>query len=94
MRLIDADALKDAVMETEPVFDTNLNPYQKTHDVMVVIDNAPTVEPKTGRWKRTKAYPNIIFCDECGEPFEQSNSKDKWNYCPNCGADMRGEQDG
>lgn len=26
---------------------------------------------KTGRWKQTKAYPNLIFCNECGEPFEK-----------------------
>lgn len=46
-----------------------------------------------GRWKQTKAYPGIIFCDECGEPFEKSNSSDKWNYCPNCGAKMDGGEE-
>lgn len=40
---------------------------------------------KHGHWKRAKAYPNIIICDECGEAFEQ---RGHWNYCPNCGATM------
>lgn len=41
-----------------------------------------------GRWKQSKYYKNIIFCDKCGEPFELSNSMEHWNYCPNCGAKM------
>ena len=41
-----------------------------------------------GHWKRSQHYPHIIFCDECGEPFELSNSINHWNYCPNCGAKM------
>lgn len=57
----------------------------------VIFEEIP--EPvRRGRWKRTNAYSNIIFCDECGEPFEKSNSSDKWNYCPNCGAKMEDEQ--
>lgn len=52
----------------------------------------PQAEPvRRGRWKQTKAYPNIIFCDECGEPFEKNSSSNKWNYCPNCGAEMKEE---
>lgn len=61
-----------------------------------VIDNLrslPAVEERReGRWKQTKAYSEIIFCSECGEPFKQSNSADTWNYCPNCGARMEKEK--
>lgn len=55
------------------------------------IENAPTVDTEPvrhGRWKRSKSYKSVIFCDECGEPFELSNSTEHWNYCPNCGAKM------
>lgn len=89
MRLIDADALKDAVMETEPVFDTNLNPYQKTHDVMVVIDNAPTIEPKRGRWEVVDyEEPRRYGCSECKRLVWHTE-----NYCPNCGAKMEASDD-
>ena len=44
-------------------------------------------EPKTGHW--------ITLKDEWGDINEavcsccDSNGHHKWNYCPNCGADMR-----
>ena len=37
-----------------------------------------------GKWKVTPVY---IKCSECGESFMLIPQ----NYCPNCGADMRGE---
>ena len=52
-------------------------------------------ERKTGRWK--KAYGDHIYaglrpwamcCSECGMIGGGTR------YCPNCGADMRGEKDG
>lgn len=63
-------------------------------DVCEAICDAPTIEPerKPGHW--------IIYtvsmldgedckCSECG----QTSCAPYWNFCPNCGADMRGEQD-
>ena len=58
----------------------------------------PTAEPvRHGKWIKAdsqqyfrKHYP-CFTCSECGY---RKDSQKKWNYCPNCGADMRGEQDG
>lgn len=52
------------------------------------IEECDDVEPerKKGRWKVTPIY---IKCSECGESFMLIPQ----NYCPNCGAEMRGEQD-
>lgn len=86
MRLIDAISLLDNHTKTIRVRGKLIG--YVTHED---ISNAPTVDAEPvrhGRWKRTNSYPNIIFCSECGEPFEKSNSIECWNYCPNCGARM------
>lgn len=55
------------------------------------INEAPTVEAKPivrGGWK--KEYGNLIKffkCNKCGTFHEFTT-----NFCPNCGADMRGEK--
>lgn len=43
--LISRQAAIDAVMNTEPVFDTNLEPHQKTKDVIEAISNLPSAQP-------------------------------------------------
>ena len=81
-RLIDADKAYKRLMRY-----TN---NQHALGIKETLDAVPTVDPvKRGHWKRTKAYPNIIICDECGEAFEQ---RELWNYCPNCGAKMDKER--
>jgi rubrerythrin len=67
-------------------------------DVMYLLDNlSPArIERKKGRW--INAYPDIEsnpmfmygICSVCG--YEQSISN-KLNFCPNCGADMRGDEE-
>ena len=82
MRLIDADELKRVVLRAFPPV-----AYDQALLVGRIIDRMPTIDPvKRGRWvMQGTAYG----CSLCGEgvihPFH--------NYCPNCGADMRGEQE-
>ena len=53
-----------------------------TLDVMNEISKLPSAEQKRGEWI---VQDGAVRCSECGEPNM------KWNFCPNCGADMRGE---
>lgn len=66
-----------------------------------IIDEQPTIEPerKTGKWIGTEydgyADGNPVYyewkCSACGCVIE--DDEPTWNFCPNCGADMRGEKD-
>lgn len=96
MRLIDADALKKHYAWWE-------DDKQKLFDS--IVDQQPTVETapvRHGKWI-IRDNPGTgwyrITCSECGENVTSEapcigflpNAKVTWDYCPNCGADMRGE---
>lgn len=52
-----------------------------------------TIEPKRGEWipiiegnEFGEPYQSGVYCSECGETLGYEA-----NYCPNCGAKMKGE---
>ena len=60
---------------------------------MIAINNLPSAQPKRirGQWERIPySFVGGYRCSICGCKFLSH----EWNFCPNCGADMRGEQDG
>ena len=103
MRLIDADKFKD---EMQYVCDAGgwLEPVTKavTEYVKKQIDAQPTVDAQpvrhgkfigTGYDGYADGCPVYYEwkCSECGCIFE--GDEPTYNYCPNCGADMRGEKE-
>ena len=63
------------------------------------IDSAPTVEQrKAGQWidgKRMKFDGTFYWfrqCNQCGYERNDCDTEKDSNFCPDCGADMRGEQ--
>lgn len=95
MRLIDADDLLTAF----PVDD---EPTLTKSCVRMTIQRMPTIEPRKGKWIYGEDEYGIdgYHCDKCGffVPWDYAhkfiNYIEDYNFCPNCGADMRGEQDG
>lgn len=58
------------------------------------LEECDEVDPerKNGEWiKMSDADGTYWCCSECGE--ELYRLCDKTNFCPNCGADMRGEEE-
>lgn len=47
-----------------------------------------TQEPRKGHWitTRTFMHDGEFYCDRCQC---EAPKNEKWDYCPNCGADMR-----
>ena len=86
MRLIDADELKiDYGFTWDDIAPTHEELYE-------LIDRQPTIEErKRGEWCNIPdpmAGEGYWRCSECG-----LNVYTCTDYCPDCGADMRGETD-
>lgn len=92
MRLIDADAIDEVML------DLNFNrDFGITRGEYKLIDSVlsefPTIEErKKGRWIAGQC--SICGCDIPAYIIDWKWQKDMdANFCPNCGADMRGERD-
>ena len=63
-------------------------------DAWARIDSLPSAEPKTGKWRH---YEGMLTCSECASEFYDTIMEfcgdDVPHFCPDCGADMRGEKD-
>ncbi len=84
---IDADALE---------YDTEWSEYHDgfTSYSQMAIDTAPTIELKRGEWKRRivdNGFNADWVCSECG--YRVKTDFVDYNFCPNCGADMREESE-
>lgn len=66
------------------------NDYVDATELLAYVKQLPSVEPerKKGKWQITSIKSETWgVCSNCN--FKQKAGK--LNFCPNCGADMRGE---
>lgn len=72
--------------------DINLSAYKLEMSLRRIpaADVAPVVH---GRWKPSGG---LLECQNCGEIYSTrgGNEGKAWNYCPNCGARMDGDENG
>ena len=85
IKVIDSDKLINAIKEGS--YDVNLSAVMALGAVM--LDNKK--QEKVGKWK--KLSNNTFHCCECGKTFIVIQGQDHMNFCPNCGVEMRGEQE-
>ena len=97
MRLIDGDALAKFID-----YGHLNNPNEKLYsenDIREMIDMMPTVDAVPVRhghyvgegdgYANGELVYDVWKCSECGCVFEDDYEKPTYNYCPNCGANMR-----
>ena len=79
----------EAVIRIEqlpPIQPNLLQPWE------VLVAQAVLPQPKRGKWISADAIFGGVpfYCSECGENTRDTvMGKPRWNFCPNCGADMR-----
>ena len=105
MRLIDADALMADLgkwlKQIDPTHPPEDNAIPPMEDIIVstlmTIEEQPTIEPQRirGKWIHDGyIFPHgndWIHCSICGKKGINVPA-DLTNFCPNCGADMRGNK--
>ena len=91
MRLIDANDFLDLFYVASAGQDKAF-----VETVEMVVEDTPTIDAVPvvrGRWIEHEIPDEPLYgtdyeCSVCGK-FHHDN----WNYCPDCGADMRGDGD-
>ena len=68
--------------------------YIQVVDVGTIVE-APSVQPKakTGVWMRVLTVSPKVFCNRCSECGYEQFYAERYNFCPYCGAGMRGEEE-
>ena len=87
-------AFHDGCCEAEPVCMYEL--MRKAADAIEELSK----ERKTGEWcadydgySDGEPVYDMWWCSACGEYFDEWDDKPTWNYCPNCGAKMIGDDE-
>lgn len=88
-KLIYVDRLKKDILSLQDCYNGFSDTYDKAC-IIGVIDEQPTIEErKSGNW--TVKEGELALWDVCGVCRKKIiHRTPHYNYCPNCGADMRG----
>lgn len=99
MDLIDRQTLMKEFSDF--VRESNNSDFAQTptwNDAVSLVGSMPSEQPKrkNGEWVKNehesaKHVEAIYFCSSCHN-FEAWGETERYNFCPNCGADMRGEE--
>lgn len=79
----------DEVIAAEKISEKHNIPLSELVDTFAEIPSSDVVEVKRAEWKVDETHDYEPYCSLCGhEPI----AGEKYNYCPDCGADMRGDK--
>ena len=90
MRLIDAEGIR---IKPEFMYDICGMAMIRVEDIVRIINEQPTIQPKRGKWI-SLPLKRARICSWCehDEPYKFADDDATiYNFCPHCGADMRGK---
>lgn len=101
MRLIDADRLNKEIKDkfgysSATAFVRNMQDLSQVEvfkHIMKLIEVAPTLEKRQpGEW-RLDDTEQFCYCSNCEDSYYPRPLDPSWNYCPHCGAKMKGAEE-
>lgn len=93
MRLVDADAVIDAIEKSKTAKAEDGEVFVAKINVLMKIDALPTIQPQTGKWNSLGGIMDVgdgeeIQCNKCKATYMIVYRDNDYNFCPNCGARM------
>ena len=90
--LISREDAIDAVIEYWDGYAKPLDSWDVMNQTRAVLETLPSAEAVQGEWIKSKAAKGYVVCSNCNKLTTNINRK-KYNYCPFCGARMKGGED-
>lgn len=90
--------LNGAIMQLVEMRENSMMPevfkpyFDKVIETISECEEPSTMsERKKGKWI---SFGKVCNCSVCYKGYDNKDGFiEEWNYCPNCGADMRGEKE-
>ena len=89
------DEIREAIKAIPSADVVPRNDYESMKRTVDKLNKA-LAERKRGMWQIVEKHTEYRTerCSICGFVANRTYIRDIWNFCPNCGADMRGGKDG
>lgn len=69
--------------------DGELFKYKPNRNTVYTVRSYHIMDRPKGEWVNEEGIHGAVYCSECSYELRVNNT----NFCPNCGADMRGNND-
>ena len=84
-KYIECEAAYKALEEADSTFNISMGAFNFLSQLLSEIPAADVQPVVRGKWVDEPIKGIRYYCSVCQGRFDYT-----WNYCPNCGADMRG----